>query len=57
MKKKLNGIKSFGYLTLVAIVVQECSSAMRENMLDGDTKFDVVADEVKEKAHKSKQYK
>ena len=54
MKRKLNGIKSFGYLTLVALVVQQCSFAMRENMLDGNTKFDVVADEVKEKAHKSK---
>ena len=54
MKRKLNEIKSFGYLTLVALVVQQCSFAMRENMLDGNKKFDVVADEVKEKAHKSK---
>lgn len=49
MKRTLNGIKLFSYLTLIAIVVLQCSFAMRENMLDGDTKFDVVADEVKGK--------
>ena len=54
MKTKLNGIKFFGYFTIIVIVLLKCSFAMRENKLDGDPKFDVVADEVKEKAQKSK---
>ena len=54
MKRKLNGIKSFGYFTLIAMVLLQCSLAKRENKLHGDPKFDVVADEVKEKAQKRK---
>ena len=57
MKRKLNGIKFFGYFTIIVIVLLKCSFAMRENKLDGDPKFDVVADEVKEKAQKSKYFK
>ena len=54
MKRKLNGIKSLGYFTLIAMVLLQCSLAKRENKLHGDPKFDVVADEVKEKAQKRK---
>ena len=54
MERKLNGIKFFGHFTLFAIVLLQCSFAVREKKLDGDTKFDVVADEVKETAKKGK---
>ena len=54
MKSTLNGIKFFGYFTLIAIVLLKCSFAKRENKLSGDPKFDVVADEVKETKQKSK---
>ena len=54
MKRKINGIKSLGYFTLIAMVLLQCSLAKRENKLVGHPKFDVVADEVKEKAQKSK---
>ena len=54
MKRKLNGIKFFRHFTLIAIVLLQCSFAIREKKLDGDTKFNVVANEVKEKTQKSK---
>jgi len=53
MKSTLNGIKFFGYFTLIAIVLLKCSFAKRENKLSGDPKFDVVADEVKETKQKT----
>ena len=53
MKRKLNGIKFFWHFTLIAIVLPQCSIAIREKKSDGDTKFNLVADEVKETAQKS----
>ena len=56
MKRKMDGIKSFGFITIIAIVLLQCSFATRENEIDGDLKLDLVADEVKEKAQKGKWY-
>ena len=54
MKRKMDGIKSFGFITVIAIVFLQCSFAMRENEIDSHMKFDLVADEVKEKTQKGK---
>ena len=56
MKRNMGGIKSFGYITLGAIVLLQCSIATRKNEIEGDLKLNLVADKVKEKAQKGKWY-
>jgi len=52
MKRNMHGIISFWFTILVAVALINCSFAMSFNDMVGDSKIDLVADEVKERVEK-----
>ena len=53
MKRNVHGIIPFGFTILVAVALIKCSFAISFNDMVGDSKIDLVADEVKERVEKS----
>ena len=53
MKRNMHGIISFWFTILVAVALINCSFAMSFHDMVGDSRIDLVADEVKERVEKS----